>query len=346
MSAIHMLSPSTLSGGKDSTMSGFMASVKKRLARLWRADAPLTAVSLLMLPVLAACAVGLWLDPRSILGAPVWLKPAKFAASICVYGLSLAWVFSYMPTATRLKRFVGRTTALVFSIEVLIISLQAARSTTSHFNVSTPLNAALFTVMGVAIVVQTLTSVALATALWRLKLADRTLGWAFRLGLSIAILGGAVGGLMVQPTPEQLSEMKAGRVSVSGAHTVGAPDGGPGLRATGWSNEHGDLRVSHFLGLHALQALPLLALCLRRTRLSEERRVRLIWVAGGSYLSLVALLLWQALRGRALGSLDALTTGALLSWLAFTLLLSWQALRHSLHSAAPAPLQTAKGRAA
>jgi hypothetical protein len=89
-----------------------------------------------------------------------------------------------------------------------------------------------------------------------------------------------------------------------GAHTVGAPDGGPGLPLTGWSTTAGDLRVPHFVGLHALQVLPLFALALvalapRLTRLREERvRVRLVLTAAVSHTGLVAVLLWQALRGQ------------------------------------------------
>ncbi len=308
-------------------MSRFLASLRAHVATLWRASAPLTALGLLMLAVLAASLIGLWLNPRTILGAPAWLKPAKFAASIAVFALTLAWALRYLPDYPRFRRNIGRATAVLLSIEILIIAVQAARGTTSHFNVSTPLNGILFSIMGIAIAAQTLASVAVAVALWRQKLADRALGWALRLGLSISILGASIGGLMVEPNAEQLEALKAGRGTVAGAHTVGAPDGGPGLAGTGWSLEHGDLRVPHFLGLHAFQALPLLALGVRRRRGSEEQRVRLIQTAGASYVGLVAILLWQALRGQPLLAPDAVTVGALLAWSALSLAFAGATLR-------------------
>jgi hypothetical protein len=93
---------------------------------------------------------------------------------------------------------------------------------------------------------------------------------------------------------------------------VGGPDGGPGLPLIGWSAAHGDLRVAHFVGLHALQVLPLLAWVLaRRTGLDARTRARLVRVAGSAYAALVALLAWQALRGQALVHPDAQTLLAL-----------------------------------
>src|SRR4029453_210391 len=107
-------------------------------------------------------------DPRMITGAPAWLKPFKFAISTAVYSLTLAWIFTFLSDRPRIRRVIGWTTAMVFVLEVAIIDAQAWRGTTSHFNVSTTLDAVLFSVMGAAILLQTLARGAVAVALWRL----------------------------------------------------------------------------------------------------------------------------------------------------------------------------------
>jgi hypothetical protein len=307
-----------------------MTRITNRLAAvvstLWRTDKPLTAVGLIMLAALAAALVGLWLDPRVITGAPAWLKPAKFAVSIAIYTLTLAWIFTYLPEWRWTRRIVGWTSAVVLVLELVIIGLQAWRGTTSHFNIGTPLDAALFTIMGSAIVLQTLTSVAVAVALWRQPFADRALGLALRLGLSLTILGAATGGLMTRPTSAQLDDARVTqRMAIAGAHTVGAADGGPGLPGTGWSREHGDLRVPHFIGLHAVQILPLVGVLLRRRGASERARGRLMGIAASSYAGLFGILLWQALRGQAIVGPDVVTASALLVWAAATAAAVWLA---------------------
>ena len=273
------------------------------LERLWAADPILTGTGLFLTALLAASAVGIVVDSREVTGAPAWLKPAKFAASTAIYSLTLAWIFTYLPGWTRTRRLVGRATALIFLIELAIIDWQAWRGTTSHFNIGTPLDATLFAVMGTAIVLQTLGSVAVAIALWRHHFADRALGWALRLGLVITIIGASTGGLMTRPTGEQLAEARGtGRLAIAGAHTVGGPDGGPGLPVTGWSTQHGDLRVPHFVGLHATQLLPIVPLVLLRRR-DEAARVRLTLAAAGGYAIAFVALLFQALWGMPLASI-------------------------------------------
>lgn len=298
--------------------------IRKTVEMLWDGDARLTAVGVFMLALLAVTGVALVVDPREIMGAPAWMKPAKFAASIAIYTLTLAWIFTYLPEWRRTRRVVSWVTAITLILEIVIIDLQAWRGTTSHFNIGTAVDGVLFSIMGIAIVVQTFAAVAVAVALWRQRFVDRALGWALRIGMTVTIVGAMTGGLMTQPTQAQLDSARAGqRMTVAGAHTVGAPDGGLGLPGTGWSREHGDLRVAHFLGLHALQILPLLALVTLPRGWQEIHRVRTVWALSASYVSFFALLLWQALRGQSVIAPDRTTIVALAAWAAFTVITLW-----------------------
>ena len=248
------------------------------LQRLWRTSPELIVTAALMVPVLVGALVGLTIDPRLITGAPAWLKPAKFASSIMIYTVTLAWIFTLLPAWSRLRRVIGWITANTMVLEMAIIGTQAWR--------------------GTAIVFQTFSTVAVAVALWRQRFENQPLGWALRLGMTITIAGALTGGLMTRPTTAQLEAARTGeRMTVAGAHTVGAVDGGPGLIGTGWSTEHGDLRVPHFIGLHAVQALPLLVLLLARAGIGRAQRERLMLIAGPSYAALWVILLIQALRG-------------------------------------------------
>jgi hypothetical protein len=241
--------------------------------------------------------------------------------------LTLAWIFTQLPESPRTRRIVGWMTAVILVLEVAIIDTQAWRGTTSHFNIGTTLDAVLFTIMGSAIVIQTLSSVAVAVALWRQRFDDRALGWALRFGLVVTIVGASTGGFMTRPTAAQLDEARTtGRMAIAGAHTVGAPDGGPGVPGTGWSVEHGDVRIPHFVGLHAMQILPLLALVLRRRRVDDIARVRVMLVATASYAALFTILLWQALRGQSLVQPDGYTLAVFLGWAILSAIGVWFAV--------------------
>jgi hypothetical protein len=283
------------------------ARLTRFIGDLWHTDRPLTLTGLLMIGALGVFGVGLLVDPRTVGGAPVWLKPAKFAASLIV--------------------------------EIVIIAAQAARGTTSHFNVGTPLDATLFAIMGVTIVVQTLLSIAVAVALWRQPFANAALGWALRLGLVITIAGASLGGVMTRPTGDQLAAARAtGRMPLAGAHTIGAVDGGPGLPGTGWSVDHGDMRVPHFMGLHALQVLPIVAWLIQRRGWKAAATVRAVQSMAASYAALVSILVWQALRGQSLVRPDTLTLTALAVWAVATLVAITAAstLRNGVGHALPA----------
>jgi len=310
---------------------GMGTRLRSAVAFLWAVDRPLTAVGLLMTSAAVLSAVSLVLDARVIAGFPAWLKPLKFATSLSIYCFTLAWIFSYLPDWSRTRRWVSIITATVIVFELAAIDVQAWRGTTSHFNTSTPANGIVFGLMGLGILTQTLASGFAAAALWRQKFADPVMGWALRLGMTMTIAGAFIGFLMTQPTSAQIAEAKAThQMPVSGAHSVGGPDGGPGVPGTGWSTEHGDLRVPHFLGLHSIQALAFVGLIVRRRRFPADRGVRVVQAAAVSYVAIVVLFLWQALQGESVVAPGGVMQVMGLAWLAMTAGLLWAiAMRQS-----------------
>ena len=300
-------------------MRNLMARTAALLHALWRTSPPLVVVGLGMLAALLVSLVGLAVDPRVITGMPAWLKPAKFAISTSIYALTIAWVLGYVQDRRRLVQVVGWGTAIILALEVGLIDLQAARGTTSHFNVGTPLDAAIFATMGSAILVAWMFAVAVTVALFRRRFQDRALGWALRAGMVITVLGAGMGGLMTRPTAAQLETARTThQMPFAGAHTVGAPDGGSGLPGTGWSLDHGDLRVPHFLGLHAIQLVPLLSLFALR-RVTARKRERGAIVVGASYAGLFAILLVQALAGESVVAPSSTMVVAFIAWFVATL---------------------------
>ncbi len=278
--------------------------------RGWQTSKPLMVTGQLMLLDSAICLAGLALDPAIITGQLAWLKPLKFAISVTLYCFTLAWILSYVDRSPRLTRAMAWIISAVFVLEIVIIDLQAARGTTSHFNNTTLLDRSLFGTMGIAIGILWICSMVITGVLFRQHFADRTWGWALRLGMLISVIGAGTGAFMVTPSREQMREAKlTHQMPITGSHTVGAPDGGPGLPLTGWSTEHGDVRLPHFIGMHAMQILPLLAWLTRR-----RRTVATVQLAGASYFGLFAILTWQALRGQSVIAPDGLTLLALGLW--------------------------------
>ena len=297
------------------------SSPARALARLTAVSPSLAALFLSMLVLIGVALAGLFLDPRVITGAPAWLKPLKFAISVAVYALGFAWLLGQLETTGRVRAALSGTSAAMLGIELALIFLQAARGTGSHFNLASRFDALVFNVMGVAIAVLWVLQLVTVVLLLRQRFEDAALGWALRLGMAITALGAAVGWLMVLPTASQLDGFRQGVVNLSGAHTVGGADGGPGLPLANWSLLHGDLRVAHFVGLHALQLIPLLALALGRVpRLGRTQRARLVLAGAASYAGLFFVLLWQALRGEPVASPGPATQAALALWLGLTVL--------------------------
>ena len=283
-----------------------------RTARGWHG--PLAWFGLVMAGLALVSLVGYVLDDRVLVGMPIWAKPLKFSVSFGLYAVTLGWMLTYVqrPLWRRIGWWAGTGFVVMSLLELVAITLQTVRGVQSHFNNSTPFDSLVFTVMGLLVGLIYAFTLVIAVALLVSRPRDRAFTWALRLGILIAIAGMSVGFLMLQATPEQLAMGEA--ATISGAHSVGVRDGGPSLPVVGWSTTGGDLRISHFIGMHSLQAVPLLAIGLTMIasgRFTERTRLQLVLLGSFAYAGVFLLTLWQALRAQPVLAPDALTLGGL-----------------------------------
>lgn len=229
---------------------------------------------------LAGCLASLLLwqtGHTEVMGISAWTKPLKFFLSIALLSFTMSWYLVYLERRTAATVY-SRVLVITMTIEMIIICWQAAHGRMSHFNVSTPENGLLFSVMGMSIAIFTGWTLYIALLFWRQRTFPPMLPdgyvWGIRLGLLFFVLFAAEGGQM------------AARL----AHSVSGPDGEEGLPLLNWSTQYGDLRVAHFFGMHSLQLLPLLGYYIARTRGQ-------LFLAAGTWLLFTGLLYWQALEG-------------------------------------------------
>ena len=224
------------------------------------------------------CFVLMQVDDKQVLNVNRWLKPVKFYFAVGLMILTMGWLLYYLADPKKIRRY-SRMLVFTMFFENGLILLQAIRQTTSHYNVKTTFDMWVFNLMGIFILIFTITCIRICISFFRQKQFSISSSylWGIRLGLLFFIIFSVEGGLM-------LSLMK---------HTVGAPDGGAGLPFVNWSRDHGDLRIAHFFGIHSLQILPLLGYYVARSK-------RQVIVFGFLYFALVVALLIQALTGTAL----------------------------------------------
>jgi hypothetical protein len=251
----------------------------------------LAALGLLYLAMAVPALAGTVLDPRLFNGVSVWVKPLKFLLSLTIYAWTLAWLAGWLDDAARRSpsvRWLARIVVATSLLEIAYIGIQAARGEASHFNRGTPVYELLYTLMGLAAVVLTACSAWLAWLLARHP--DRNVD---PLLLAAAVIGLAVSFILGAGTGSYLGGQ-------DGHWVGGTPSDAGGLPLIGWSRDGGDLRIAHFLGIHAVQAIVLLAALLvwRRPR----RAAMLLAVGTLLYIGLTAWTFALAVAGRPLFS--------------------------------------------
>jgi hypothetical protein len=269
--------------------------LKRFWRELWREQRVLIAGGLAFMGLLLILAVVSLLDSEQILGINRWIKPMKFSVSITIYLWTLAVFLYFLPGYEKSSRAIGWGAALVMAGEIVLIVMQAARGATSHFNNRTPFDSAVFSFMGLLILVNTVLLVYLTYLYFRARPdLPEAVVWGMRLGLIIFLLASFEGAYMAQ----------------GAGHAVGVKDGGAGLPFVNWSTEGGDLRVAHFVGMHAFQAVPLFALMLigLKRRFLAIRATALTVAFAILYCAAFTLVFMQALKGRPLLGREIIVT--------------------------------------
>ncbi len=237
-----------------------------------------------------------FMDSRELLGVSIWEKPLKFLISSAVYGATFSWFYSLVAKAKKAARRLGDAIAALLAIELVVIIGLAAAGYTSHFNVSSGFLIFTWSVMATAISMVWMATFGLGALIWRTTKTSSLIRAGIRWGVATSLFGMGIAFTMTSPTSDQLDDYQG----IAGAHTVGAADGGEGLPFLGWSTVAGDLRISHFFGLHALQVLPVVAVLLALAITNARTQKALLHGAAVFYALTVVVLYVQALAGQSI----------------------------------------------
>ncbi len=218
------------------------------LERLRHASPLLWNVSLAFLAAFAVCLALAAIDHRLFNGISVWVKPAKFYLSLALHMLTLSFGVMLLPEAVQRLRSTSLATGTMAAMAILeqvYITFRAARGEASHFNYTSQLADILYSLMGMGAALMMVATLWLGVQLLRhgpRNLMGLATGTGFVMAAILTLtVGFTLGGM--------------------GSHWIGGDQtDATGLPIFGWSTTGGDLRVSHFLGLHIAQALPFVAL--------------------------------------------------------------------------------------
>jgi hypothetical protein len=205
----------------------------------------------------------------------VWYKPFKFSLSTMLYTWAMAWFIHYLPDYD--PTWFNWSIIILLGFEIVYIAIQASRGERSHFNISTPIYNLLYMLMAFAASAVTIYTAYIGVLFFQNNVASlpEHYLWSIRAGIFIFVIFAFEGFLM------------GARMT----HTIGGADGGESLPVVGWSRKFGDPRIAHFIGMHALQVLPILSYYLLKN-------TKLTLMAIILYAFLAVFTLVQALNGK------------------------------------------------
>jgi hypothetical protein len=211
------------------------------------------------------------------------IKPLNFAVSMALYLATVVILLDYLRASRWWREAISWGVSICILTAITCITMQAVRGTASHFNNSTPFDSTVSLLMDIADPLNSaFVFVLLIFALQSKYNVSRSTHLGIVFGIILFLAGSVLGGLMV----------------MHGQNVVGVAPGGPGLPILNWSTKGGDLRVAHFLGIHALQILPAAGWLIDQLKGSSMRaKLAQVVAVSAGYVLLMGIVFLQALNG-------------------------------------------------
>ena len=254
------------------------------------ASRPLYLTAIILLVWSFVSLILAYFDPRLFQGVSVWWKPWKFQISTSLFLYTLSYFLYFVPEVKKqawAAKFVVWGSIAAAAFELIYIAVQASYGQASHFNVATPLYALLYNLMAFGAMV--LTTAALVLGILVFKHAKQTLDRPMRHAISL--------GLIITFVLGSFTGSYLGAQRATGHWVGGVTSDAASTLIFHWSKTGGDLRVSHFFSLHAMQFLPLIALYIASTQLKAKNQIVVVWLFSASYALFCVGTFIQAVRG-------------------------------------------------
>ena len=204
-----------------------------------------------------------------------WYKPFKFAFSTFLFSWAMAWYCYYLPSFN--VNLFSWSIIILLGFEIIYIAIQAGRGQLSHYNLSSSTYVFLYSMMAIAATLVTIYTFYVGVLFCSNDFPNLPSYylWAIRLSIFIFVIFSFQGFLMGSKL----------------THTIGGPDGGPGIPILNWSTKFGDPRIAHFIGMHALQVIPVLSYYV-------FKNTKATIIISAIYCLLAFFTLFQALKGK------------------------------------------------
>lgn len=183
-------------------------------------------------------------DDRMVNGFSIWNTPLKYMLSTSITIWTFGWILEYLRSKSLIRLF-SWLIAISLSTVNIILSYRAIRLSENFYPSLNNNNQSLYFIMLLMIAIYSVTFILITIAFFQQKKMpiSQHYSWGIRMSLLCFLFIIITGGIMLWHR----------------SHNFGGADTENGMILFNFSTRRGDIRVPHFMALHALQIIPILS---------------------------------------------------------------------------------------